>query len=137
MLTIDGSQAWFNGNIYANNINGLIEGWQIGSLNADVINAGTINAIDIYGCRIMWPGVTMTSPAPGWSTIAADNSFAVTQGDNYIGMNEFGLTLRGVPNIIVGNIFDPSANTIILMGTLKTQDVNGNIGTGISGTFVL
>ena len=140
MLTIDGSEAWFNGNIYANNINGLIEGWQIGSLNADVINAGTLSAVDIYGCDIYWPGVRMWSPGIGYSYIQADNSISMFANDaagNVGGIVNVSPTgaYMGEVAVVLGSFF--GGTNITFNGTITTTDVNSNTGVGISGTFVL
>jgi hypothetical protein len=66
MLDIKNSTATFSGNIYADNLIGLITermladgsvtNAKIANLSADKINAGTLRAINIDGCNIMWGG---------------------------------------------------------------------------------
>jgi hypothetical protein len=134
MLEIDGSEAWFHGNIYADNLQGLVQYNQIGSVNADTIITGVLSAIDIYGCNIYWPGVWMGSNIVGKSTIQADDSISIGVGANYLLITTINSQLVG-NDVRIGDI--SATNRIDLFGTITTMDSNMNYGMGISGTFVL
>jgi hypothetical protein len=135
MLTIHGNQAEFNGDIYADNLQGLVQYNQIGSVNADTIVTGTLSAIDIYGCNIYWPGVWMHGTTFGVSNIEVQNALNLIAGANYLFVtHDFGIQLVS-NNIRLGDI--TATNNIVLMGTITTVDPYYNSGTGISGTFVL
>ena len=145
MLTIHGDQAEFNGDIYANNLQGLIQYNQIGSVDATTIVTGTLSAIDIYGCNIYWPGVWMHGNEWGMSLIEAQSSISMTAGISPanagidISANANGqLRLFANDSIFIGrNLIELGTPVICLLGSIYTEDAYMNKGTGISGTFVL
>ena len=123
-LRIDGSEAWFDGNIYADNLNGLVQHNQIGSVNASTINTGTLRAIDIYGCRIAWPGVLMHSILPGVALIETDESVSLASGENRLTVNREMTTIKS-PNAIT---IDSFGGVVNLVGPIQTLDIDGNNG---------
>jgi hypothetical protein len=129
-LTIEGSNATFDGNIYARNLQDLVQSHQIGSVNADVINAGTIRGINIYGCNIAWPGVLMHSPYPGLSRITADNGLNIASRNNVLDVGGIGdaINLITQQTNIVSDI-------IALQGSIVTTDSNYNQGWGVTRTL--
>ena len=138
LMTITESQgtATFNGDIFARNLQDYVYGSQIQDINADTITAGTITGIDIYGSRIMWPGVTMYSPVPGSSDIRADNNIAMYSGNSYITITPTTVNLGGNNNTVLGNISNMGAISMFA-GQLNVVDANFNQGTGVSGTFAI
>lgn len=125
-LRIDRSEAWFDGNIYANNLNGLVMSHQIGSVNASTINTGTLRAIDIYGCRIAWPGVLMHSILPGVALIETDESVSLASGENRFTVNrESTIAKAKAGGAITLNAFEGVIN---LVGPIQTLDIDGNVG---------
>lgn len=134
MLTIQGDQAQFAGDIYANNLQGLVQSYQIGSVNANTITTGSLIAIDIYGSNIYWPGVWMGSRAYGLSSIEAEAEISMSSGFSKISLTHDHSILYG-EKVILG--VPGSLGTISMLGSILTQDSYGNSGTGISGTFVL
>jgi hypothetical protein len=147
MLTITPTDAYFNGNIYANNLQGLVQAYQIGSVDAGVITTGVLSAIDIYGCNIYWPGVHMYQDTIGRSLIEADKNIILETGINTL--QSAGITIASADNGGTINIFtnnfvtigprfgQTGTPTIFIQGNIMTKDSYNNTGTGISGTFVL
>ncbi len=140
MLTMSGGNATFNGNIYANNLLGLLQYNQIGSVNADTIVAGTLKAIDIYGCTISWPGVLMHSATHGTSEILVERAFKIsTQGGLYgmVGMSLSNDSLMLLnPRMVTLGWLTPSAQ-IRMIGTVFTRDANNAEGYGVSETITV
>ena len=80
-MRISGDDAWFDGNIYAENLNGLITQYQIGSINADTIIAGTIRGINIFGSHIYWGNTEMYESGTGVATIKTNDAMEISVGD--------------------------------------------------------
>lgn len=123
-LRIDGSEAWFDGDIYAHNLQGLLQHTQIGSVNASTISTGTLRAIDIYGCRIAWPGVLMHSILPGVALIETDESVSLASGENRLTVNREITTIKS-PNAVT---IDSFGGVVNLVGPIQTLDIDGNVG---------
>ena len=127
-LTIDGSIATFDGNIYARNLQDYVYGSQIRNINADTITAGTITGINIYGSRIAWPGVLMHSPVSGISEITALNELSIVAGNNGIFLDSGGTAIRSESIVSIGNT--QRSGQISLLGSIATSDANFNQGWG-------
>jgi hypothetical protein len=129
-LTINGSEAWFHGQFYAENLNPdtKFQAHQIGSLNANVINAGTLRAIDIYGCNIYWPGVHMYSPFPNDARIVAPNgTISIDHNNNSIAVGE-GFILETVQDGGAITLDAMGGGIVNLMGSIQTRDIDNNLG---------
>ena len=135
-LSIIGTTAIFNGNFYANNLLGLVQSYQIGSVNADTITTGTLTAIDIYGSNIYWSGVWMGTDGTGNSAIAADNKIYITQGYRAVLLMDSDRTRLFHPDEVTIGWTSPTGN-IRLNGTILTKDVNSASGYGISESFLV
>lgn len=139
MLTMTGGNAYFNGNIYADNLLGLIQFNQIGSVNADTITTGTLQAIDIYGCTISWPGVTMHAPTAGNSQIFVSDTLSITAGDDWgytgITVSKNALTLRNKNQVTIGGLTPQTA--IRFNGRVWTRDAGLSEGWGVSEKFTV
>jgi len=140
MLTMSDGSAYFNGNIYANNLLGLLQAYQIGSVNADTITTGTLNAIDIYGCNIYWPGAYLHSRFYGSPEIYGEESLKLSAGntDFYkygITLSEPSLSIRN-PNMINIGGLTPTTQ-IRFIGSFFTRDVNNSEGYGVSETITV
>jgi hypothetical protein len=140
MLTMTGGNAYFNGNIYANNLLGLIQYNQIGSVDADTITVGTLTAIDIYGCQISWPGAHLFCRYYGHPEVYGEETLKLSGGstDFYrygIDMSEPSLTIRN-PNMITIGGLTPTPH-IRFIGQLFTRDVNNSEGYGASETLTV
>ena len=135
-LSIIGSTAIFNGNFYANNLLGLLQHTQIGSVNADTISVGTLSAIDIFGCNIYWPGVWMGSSGTGVSTISADESLVLESGGaSAVTIYPDHINLYNDNEIAIGNGI--SSGRISLYSSIYTRDAFDNNGWGVSEQFVV
>jgi len=140
MLTIQGASAQFNGDIYANNLQGLLQASQIGSLNADVINAGTIRGIDIYGSNIMWDGVKMYAPTPYNAVIQSTESLDLSAGYQGYGSVYSAIDINKTfinifsNAIMLGN--QNQTSQVFINGQVIITDNYFNKGTGISGTYI-
>jgi hypothetical protein len=133
MLTIDGNEATFNGNIYADNLLGLIEAEQIGSINAGTITAGVLAGIDIYGKNIYWPGVRMYSAVPGSSNIEASQQIAMYCGNSYITITPSSATITGNSITNIGNVTTMFEGNLNLWG--GTLYINAK--KGVTGTYLI
>jgi len=136
MLTMIGSNAYFNGNIYANNLLGLVQSYQIGSVNADTINTGTLTAIDIYGSSIYWDDVVMHATGTGAAEIAAADTLLIRTGQQSF------LSMRLVEGISIGAKlisigWTPQEGIIKMKGTIYTKDANNSEGYGVSESFMV
>ncbi len=130
-LTINGSNATFDGNIYARNLQDYVYGTQIRNINADTITAGTISGINIYGARIYWPGAVLESGGYGLASINAYNNIAINAGSNEAVLN---LTpqkaeLYSYTELNLGTLFFGKTR---IRGDLETIDNNANIGWGMT-----
>jgi hypothetical protein len=134
-LSIDGSTGNFYGNFYAYNLVGLIEANQIGSLNADVINAGTIRGINIYGANIFWPGVWMGSTSTGVSEIHVDKYFSIAVGYAGFYMKTDQILLFNQNEIIIGS--GTNSGKIDLKGYVYSSGEKGVTGTYPVGTSTM
>ena len=139
-LQIQGSEGVFNGNFYANNLQGLLQASQIGSLNADVINAGTLSAIKIYGCDIEWDGVKMYAPTPYNAVIQSTESLALSAGYQGYGSTYSAIDINKTfinlfsNTVMIGN--QNQTSQVFINGQIIITDAYFNKGTGISGTYI-
>lgn len=127
-LTIDGSTATFDGNIYARNLQDYVYGSQIRNINADTITAGTITGINIYGSRIAWPGVLMYSPVSGVSAISASNQMTLYSGNTGISITPTTLAVRSDSNVVIGSTL--ASGQVSILGSIATLDASFNQGWG-------
>lgn len=134
-LEINGSEAWFHGKIYAENIaeDSYVQGRQIKNIIADTITAGTLSGIDIFGKNIYWPGVHMFSPALGYSTIQATNDISMTTDDGFIGLNRNGANIYHRNGTHIGLL--NSSGATYIDGDLRTTDNSFAQGKGWSTTI--
>jgi hypothetical protein len=136
MLTMSGGNATFNGNIYANNLLGLLQYNQIGSVNADTIVTGTLEAIDIYGCNIYWPGVTMHATGTGVSEILAENSLdLIVNQQSIVGLRQGMLALLNHEQVLIG--WTVPTGLIKLTGSIYTKNSNFAGGYGVNESIVV
>jgi len=141
-LTINGDQAVFDGDIFARNLQDKVWSNQIGSLNADVINAGTIRGINIFGSTIYWggslsnPDVMMrevpNGPWNGYAEIMSKYGMQLHIGNYgpFIQINPQAIEINGGnqnAEIIIGK----TNNSIIMAGDLVVYD-NKTPKTGLS-----
>ena len=161
-MQIKGHDAWFHGNIYADNLQGQIINSQIAALavsdanisdlNAGKINAGVMSADYIFG-GIIRAGNTYASPdftifydpnskyeylTAKHGLYLQSSSMKIQAGDAtipQIGIEDSGITMLGGSqgNINIGFFTD----TINFNGNIKVTDSQMNSGTGLSGTFIL
>lgn len=133
LLTLDEAShtATFDGNIYARNLVDKVDGTQIKNIIADTITSGVIRGIDIYGSRIMWPGVTMYSPEPGASAIEGLSNITMVVPGALMGVYP-NLALIQAPSVEIGGV--QFAETWI-KGKIKTVDDNFNKGIGKTASF--
>lgn len=131
MLTIEGSNATFNGNIYAANLVDKVQAPQIETVAAESIMAGTIFGVKIYGGEILWPGVRMYSPHAGFSFIECSSFLGLVSEDNIIDITPEYIQLFSDKEIFIGR--DAYSTNIILRAGLLS--INGQIG--VSGIFVI
>ena len=136
MLSINGSEAWFDGNIYARNLLDNVMGWQIQDIIADTITAGTLRGIDIYGAHIHWPGVVMEAGSySGLSQILADVSVSLISGTSGLLVANNFIKIDSPNTVMIGH---PGASgNIFLLGDIQTQDSSGNLGWGNSTDIVV
>ena len=136
VLNINGSTGYFNGNFYAPNLIGKILGNQLKDIDADTITAGVIRGLEIYGCEIYWPGVSMTTNAYGWPTIRGENAITMTTpaGDVQIANNSLLINHKDQVDIFAG----ASANgKINLWGNIYSSGEMGVTGTYPVGTSTM
>jgi len=97
---INGATGYFSGNIYANNLQGLIYDSQIDSISANKITAGVMSADRIYGGTINWGGGSLGTSGTGVPKITAfgGGTFEINAGTTVI----YG-TLGVVGNIYMGS----------------------------------
>lgn len=130
-MRISGEDAWFDGNIYAKNLNGLINQYQIGSINADTIIAGIIRGINIFGSKIYWGHTEMLETPTGVATIRTDDALEINVG-NVSGMylSTTMAFLTNPVNVILGS--GGGGGRVTFKGSIY---VNNKMG--ITGTFLV
>jgi hypothetical protein len=145
MLTIDGNEAWFNGNIYAANLLDSVYGYQIQDIIADTITAGTINGINIHGSRISW-GNTIDNPA-AWMDATPTGVAEIVSTSNILmelrngaGYSKSFIELGNSGILIGGGYYSTTINlgqlndTTVLRGHLSTYNSsNGQFCAGKTG----
>jgi|GEM_PF-2502522 len=133
VLNINGSTGYFNGNFYAHNLIGLLSGTQLKDIIADTITSGVIRGLQIYGCEIYWPGVSMTTNSYGWPIMRGENALTMSTpaGDVQIANNSLLINHKGQVDIFAG----ASANgKINLWGNIYSSGEMGVTGTYPVGT---
>ena len=130
-MRISGDDAWFDGNIYAKNLNGLINQYQIGSVNADTIIAGIIRGINIFGSKIYWGNTEMYESGTGVATIKTNDAMEISVGDFgalTIDSNDFSIYHR---NLFLGWM-TPTGKI-----SMRTGELYMNGKKGLTGTFLV
>lgn len=124
----------FNGNIYASNLVGPVQGYQLANINACSINAGTLRGIDIYGKTIYWPHTKQYESGTGNATIESTRQIdLVSYGNGTLGaisISPTRLTIFNQGEITIGD-GTSSSNT-----NFQTNIFVDGLP-GITGTFLL
>jgi len=127
-LTIDGSEATFDGNIYARNLQDYVDGKQIKNIIADTITTGSLRGINIYGENIYWPGVRMWSPQHGNSTLECSNTLVLNSGAGQLILGPKYSILDNPTLVRIGGAGFTAPPQISILGQIVTMDYNYTSG---------
>ena len=121
-LSINGGNATFAGNIYADHLigqitnpqiqDGAVDAASISSVNADTITTGSMSADRIYGGTIHWPGASLGVTSTGAPALYA-TYFGIETTTTEIGGNlyVYGNTVEMVHNLRVDGTLDANGGT--------------------------
>ena len=140
-LWIDGNTGIFSGNFYADNLVGLLQDFQIGSINANVIVSGMLSGINIWGATISWGGTKFNPLGVLYGTdtgavrMEADSIQLLSRTYGELGAS---ITMQNSPHntstiiksprVVIGDTFSSSNADIRLNGNIWARGLQGVTG---------